>query len=441
MYNYHLADLDELILKCRDENVRLLVREAVACYRAGAYRACIIISWLALVRDFTIKIEILNRTDMTTYTEEVKRYYALYTRAQGERENNYSHSLNYENEVPRALKDLGYINKNQMEELQHIKKSRNACAHPYLAGSATEEYTPSAEQARYYLRIIVDYCLSVDPLHGQILIDKITEIVQRSDFPLDDQRSIKVLKEFFSRVNTPTMPKLITHILAKFKEEVLKEEVLEVSPSRWLICLKSLKRYNEAEFKSHFRDCFDNAELYQSTYGYILLMNYLQLHREEISEKDIAYLEDQFERWELKDFNKLYNIIKNLIIDEIIETFSVLENRIMRFNVNDFNSLLSYFSDEKQKKLCIRFLKENSDSVSVLDRLAKLVNIITFDDFLEISDIIKDNENNFFARPTRQFLQTFRSDSPIDENEKNDLLKQEHLIRISTGKFDDDIPF
>ncbi|XWX03727.1 hypothetical protein VZO05_14565 [Aggregatilineales bacterium SYSU G02658] len=441
MYNYHLADLDELILKCRDENVRLLVREAVACYRAGAYRACIIISWLALVRDYTIKIktlkeEILNRNDNTTYTNRVQQYHDLYTRAQEETGNNYSHSLNYENEVPKALKDLGYINKNQMEELQNIKKSRNACAHPYLAGSATEEYTPSAEQARYYLRIIVDYCLSVDPLHGQFLIDKITEIVQRSDFPLDDQRSIKVLREFFSRVNTPTMPKLITHILAKFKEEVL-----EASPSRWLICLKSLKQCNEAEFKNHFRDCFDNAELYQSTHGYILLMNYLQLDRNEISEKDIAYLEDQFERWKPEDFKKLFDNISDPFIDNIINKFSVLENRIMEFDVDEFKMSLSYFSEEKQKKLCIRFLKENSNSVSVLDRLAKLVNIITFDDFLEISDIIKDNENNFFARPTRQFLQTFRSDSPIDENEKNDLLKQEHLIRISTGKFDDDIPF
>ena len=38
-----LGDLDELILTCRNEEGRGYIAEAVACYRAGAYRACIAI--------------------------------------------------------------------------------------------------------------------------------------------------------------------------------------------------------------------------------------------------------------------------------------------------------------------------------------------------------------------------------------------------------------
>ena len=37
-----LEDLDELTLRCRDEKARLYIREAVASYRVGAFRASIV---------------------------------------------------------------------------------------------------------------------------------------------------------------------------------------------------------------------------------------------------------------------------------------------------------------------------------------------------------------------------------------------------------------
>ena len=46
-----LEDLDELTLRCRDEKARLYIAEAVASYRAGAFRSAIVASWIAVCFD------------------------------------------------------------------------------------------------------------------------------------------------------------------------------------------------------------------------------------------------------------------------------------------------------------------------------------------------------------------------------------------------------
>lgn len=57
-----LADLDELLLKCRNSPSRVQIEEAIACYNAGAYRACIVTAWIAVVYDFLFKLNELELT-------------------------------------------------------------------------------------------------------------------------------------------------------------------------------------------------------------------------------------------------------------------------------------------------------------------------------------------------------------------------------------------
>src|SRR5690606_5939373 len=51
-----LVDLDELILRCRDEKAKTYITEAVASYRAGAYRSAIVGSWIAVCFDIIEKL-------------------------------------------------------------------------------------------------------------------------------------------------------------------------------------------------------------------------------------------------------------------------------------------------------------------------------------------------------------------------------------------------
>jgi len=57
-----LIDLDELVLRCRDEHARSYIAEAVACYKAGAFRASIVATWIAVVLDILHKLRELELT-------------------------------------------------------------------------------------------------------------------------------------------------------------------------------------------------------------------------------------------------------------------------------------------------------------------------------------------------------------------------------------------
>lgn len=51
-----LADLDELLLRCRAEQSRAFIREAVGCYRADAFRACIVVTYIVVLYDLIAKL-------------------------------------------------------------------------------------------------------------------------------------------------------------------------------------------------------------------------------------------------------------------------------------------------------------------------------------------------------------------------------------------------
>ena len=46
--NETLADIEALALSCRSEQSRIYITESIQCYRAGAYRASIVTSWIAV---------------------------------------------------------------------------------------------------------------------------------------------------------------------------------------------------------------------------------------------------------------------------------------------------------------------------------------------------------------------------------------------------------
>ena len=62
MRSEHLIDLDELVLRCRDEQARQYIAEAVACYKVGAFRSSIVATWVAVVFDILHKLEELELT-------------------------------------------------------------------------------------------------------------------------------------------------------------------------------------------------------------------------------------------------------------------------------------------------------------------------------------------------------------------------------------------
>jgi len=56
MIQTHLVDLDELVQTVRDINTREYIAEAIAAYRARAYRSAIMGTWVAVAYDIIGKI-------------------------------------------------------------------------------------------------------------------------------------------------------------------------------------------------------------------------------------------------------------------------------------------------------------------------------------------------------------------------------------------------
>ena len=79
-FGERLTDLDKLLLRCRDPQSKVFLAEAIACYRAGAYRAAIISTWIALVFDLISKFKELALTgdvEAQNTVVEIERMYPL----------------------------------------------------------------------------------------------------------------------------------------------------------------------------------------------------------------------------------------------------------------------------------------------------------------------------------------------------------------------------
>lgn len=143
------ADLDELILTCRDYRAKGYIGEAVASYRAGAYRASIVATWIAICFDIIEKIRELalaGDEQAETLAEQIEE-----TRKQ----NDITKALKFEKEILIVARDkFELISHIEFTDLQRVQEDRNRCAHPSLA-SEDQIFSPSAELARLHIRSAV----------------------------------------------------------------------------------------------------------------------------------------------------------------------------------------------------------------------------------------------------------------------------------------------
>jgi hypothetical protein len=106
------------------EQAKRYIAEAVACYRAGAFRSCIVATWIAVVFDF---VEKLNQLELAGDANAKKR--------RGEFERYREHgdvngSLLFERQVPAmAREEFELISDLERSDLERLIEDRNRCAH------------------------------------------------------------------------------------------------------------------------------------------------------------------------------------------------------------------------------------------------------------------------------------------------------------------------
>lgn len=172
-----LEDLDELTLRCRDEKARQYISEAVASYRAGAFRSAIVAAWIAVCFDIIEKFRELSLAGDREAEQQVQDIDA--TRRTGD----LTRALKFERDLLELAKDkFELISPLEFVDLERLQADRNRCAHPSLTAD-DQAYMPSAELARLHIHSAVTHLLQHPPVQGKYALDRLLKEIDSDYFP------------------------------------------------------------------------------------------------------------------------------------------------------------------------------------------------------------------------------------------------------------------
>ena len=118
-----MTDLDELILKCRTDNAKEYISDAVACYKAGAFKPCIAATWMALVYDIIDKAKELSLTGDKNAKTILDKFNKYREQIENGDQQGVNAALNFERDILDVAKNqLDIIDKIQYEDLIRLKK-------------------------------------------------------------------------------------------------------------------------------------------------------------------------------------------------------------------------------------------------------------------------------------------------------------------------------
>lgn len=215
----NLADLDELVLLCRDAKARDYIREAVACYKAGAFRAGIVATWIAVVFDILHKLEELELTGDKNAKAKLEEFSKIVAGGEGKMKE----ALEFERNILEfAAKDFELLTPQETIDLRRLQQDRNRCAHPNMQ-SAGSPYSPSAELARNHIRNAVDTLLAREPVQGKAAFDRIDAEVASAYFPLETSAAIE---HFKTGPLARARDSLVRNLLVAFTKAFLNDDAL-----------------------------------------------------------------------------------------------------------------------------------------------------------------------------------------------------------------------
>lgn len=211
----HLSNLDELVQNVRNTNSKNYLNEAISSYRIGAYRAALIITWIAVCVDIIEKIKELSLSGDPV----AKR---LEERLNGIKSNDPTSMLSFEREIlDMACDDLQLISAIEKSHLERLKNDRNVCAHPTFSDDGNQ-FSPLPELALSYIVQASNYLLIHAPVKGKVVIQRLFDLVNENSFPEDSEKAFKVLssENNLGRVRSSSVRNLSLILLKRvFRDE------------------------------------------------------------------------------------------------------------------------------------------------------------------------------------------------------------------------------
>lgn len=241
--NYHLTDLDELLLQVKSRHSREYLKEATYSYRAGAYRAAVTSTWIAICVDVIEKIRELSISGDAEATRVEQRLNSI-------QPHDVRGMLDFENDILRiAQEDLGILSLIEKMHLERIKDDRNICAHPTFSIDGVQ-FVPEPDMARSYIVQAAKYLLTQTPIKGKVILKSVFELITSDSFPEDKEKAFLVLRseQYLGRVKV-SVHRNLTIILFKrlFKDE---NEVPTELMRKLTSALSSVERLNAEVYRT-----------------------------------------------------------------------------------------------------------------------------------------------------------------------------------------------
>lgn len=234
-----LSDLDELVLQCRDQRARTYIAEAVTSYKAGACRAAIVSTWIAVCYDFIDKLRELALSgdkEAEKHVEELEK-----TRKAGD----IAKALSFERELLTLARDkFELISQLEYIDLERLQADRNRCAHPSL-NSDDQAYAPSAELARAHIHAAITHSLQHAPAQGKYALDRLTKEVGSEYFPTEVTQAVTALSSGPLRKPRESLTRNFTVVLVK---RLLKDGVQGKERQRIVAALRAISTMHPAQY-------------------------------------------------------------------------------------------------------------------------------------------------------------------------------------------------
>lgn len=194
----HLTDMEELVSLVPNDDIRDYMSESLACYMARAYRASVVLTFIALFDDILAKLSELSKVNKKAKTIFDN---ASQKRADQEVYETYLIDQLRANSLLTAL-DAGF--------LETLRTLRNKAAHP-------SGHHASAEEARFVFFEAVSRFLSKPILSTTQLADEaLASLGNANLFPSPGIDTItKVVKKELTNLHSQTYPYLIAKMLDK----------------------------------------------------------------------------------------------------------------------------------------------------------------------------------------------------------------------------------
>lgn len=202
-----MRDLEELRSHIYAHDSKPYFDEGVRAYQAGAYRAAIVETWVAVSLDLISKIRHLaerGEKAAKSYINELDKAIE---------DDNKGHLQKAENELLDKAKALELITAREHTELKRLYLDRNVCAHPAFT-APNDVFQPTAEQVRYHLSSAVDNALSLPPTPGRLLIAQLINELTRKAWPKPSQLG-RYFQEHYLNAKTDRMKRNISELLIK----------------------------------------------------------------------------------------------------------------------------------------------------------------------------------------------------------------------------------